>query len=45
MFSSGGKILPSDLGGELGVMDNSQNVAELRHLQSDLTDLLSCGYV
>ena len=47
LFSSGGRILPTDLGGtgELGVMDNSHNVEGLRALQSYFTDILSYGYV
>ena len=47
LVSSGGRILPSDLGGtgDLGVMDNSQNVEEIRKLQSYFTDILSYGYV
>lgn len=46
-YFSGGRILPSDLGGtgELGMMDNSQNVEELRHLQPYFTEILSYGYV
>ena len=47
LFSSGGRILPTDLGGtsEQGVMDNSHNVEGLRALQSYFTDILSYGYL
>ena len=47
LLSSGGRILPSDLGGtgELGPVDNSENVEGLRELQSYFTDILSYGYV
>ena len=44
--SSGGRILPSDLGGtgEMGPLDNTPNLRQLRPLQSYFSNILSYGY-